>query len=257
LDDFVALGYFFQLQVRSYTQRLKTKLRVLPHGVTLRRKLFLMSSIVIILLGATTTFYSVNALSSSFGHVGVGESSKTTFGGMLVSNFTSPSDLGNITQINVYLSSGGTSAKAVIYSDIGGTPNILLAQSSTLDLEGTSGRWVPFAISYLGTANTTYWLGVLFSSAGTYYYSSNVNGRAIYSSPVTDATNTFTEATLNPNENLSIYAVYTSSSSSNPRLTKNSWVEPILLVVAISGLIVAIIVAGLAYSKKRNSRLLL
>ncbi len=217
-------------------------------------KIFQIVSIAafIFLIGATIAFPLVTALPLSFGNVGIGDSNKTTFGGIFVSNFTSPSDLGNVTQINAYLATGGTWGQAVIYSDKNGAPNTLLAQSSDVDIEGTSGRWVSFDIAYRGNPNTTYWLGVLLSSAGTYYFSSNVGGRAIYSSTTTNATNIFSEGAVNPNEYLSVYAVYTPLTSPAPQSSNKSWIEPLLVVVAIVGLIIAVTVAVLVYTKRRQ-----
>lgn len=195
----------------------------------------------------TATLSTTFAASSSFGHVSVGDSSQATFGGVFVSNVTSPADLGNITQIDVYLATGGTSAKAVIYSDHNGAPDALLTQSSEITVDGTSGRWVRFDVSYMGKPNTTYWLGVLFSSAGTYYYASGVGGKALYSAPASDAPSTFAAGTANLNEDLSVYAVYTSSTSSAPLPNGqgSDWVQTLLLVIAVAGVIVAAVAVAL------------
>ena len=196
------------------------------------------------------------AASSSFGLVSIGDSSQATFGGIFVSNFTSPADLGNITQIDVYLATGGTLAKAVIYSDHGGAPDALLAQSSEVTVDGTSGRWVSFDVSYMGKPNTTYWLGVLFSSAGTYYYASGVGGKTLYSASASDAPSMFTEGTANLNEDLSVYAVYTPSTASAPLPNGQgtNWVQTLLLVIAVAGLIVAAAIATLAIRRRKPIR---
>ncbi len=232
---------------------LKTNYAIFARGVEVLKKVFQIASIVMLLFfaGATFAFPLAHALSLSFGNVGIGDSNKTTFGGMFVSNFTSPSDLGNITQINAYLATGGTLAQGVIYSDKNGAPDVLLAQSSDVDMEGTSGRWVRFDVSYHGDPNTTYWLGVLLSSAGTYYFSSNVNGRVTYSSTAIEASNTFPDGAANPNEYLSAYAVYTPFSSP-PQSSNQSWIEPLLIVVAIVGLIIAATVGVIVYAKRRR-----
>jgi hypothetical protein len=199
------------------------------------------------LLGAGSSS-PVYAKSESFGLVSVGESSETTFGGMFVSNFTSPSDVGNITQISVYLATGGTSAKAVIYSDTNGAPDALLAQSANVSIDGTSGAWITFGISYSGTPNTPYWLGVLLSSAGTYYFAAGVSGKAIYSASVSDAPSTLTNGAANPNQNLSIYAVYTPPASGDQG---GNWIPTVLLGIAVAGLIVAAIGAITLIRRKK------
>jgi hypothetical protein len=195
----------------------------------------------------TATLSTAFAASSSFGLVSVGDSSQATFGGIIVSNFTSPADLGNITQINVYLATGGTSAKAIIYSDHNGTPDALLTQSSEVTVDGTSGRWVSFDVSYIGKPNTTYWLGVLLSSAGTYYYASGVGGKALYSVSASDAPITFAAGTANLNEDLSVYAVYTPSTASAPLPNDHGggWVQTLLLAIAVAGVIVAAVATAL------------
>jgi hypothetical protein len=200
---------------------------------------------VFLVLAATLS--TVFAASSSFGLVSAGDSGQATFGGIFVSNFTSPADLGNITQINVYLATGGTQAKAVIYSDHNVAPDALLTQSSEVTIDGASGRWVSFDVSYMGKPNTTYWLGVLLSSAGTYYYASGVDGKTLYSASASDAPNTFAAGTANLNEDLSIYAVYTTATSSAPLPNgqDNGWVQTLLLIIAVAGVIVAVVAAAL------------
>jgi len=199
------------------------------------------------------TLSIANANSPAFGLVSVGDSSQATFGGIFISNFTSPTDLGTITQISVYLATGGTSAKAVIYSNHDGVPDALLTQSNDVTIDGTSGRWVNFDVSYTGKPDTTYWLGILFSSAGTYYYVSSVNGKSLYSSSITEAPNTFSGGTANPNEELSVYAVYSAAtSSSSPNDQGIGLVETVLLVVAIFGIVLAAIVIGLVVRSKKQ-----
>ncbi len=180
---------------------------------------------------------NVNAAQPTFGHVSVGSSSKASFGGLYVCNFTSPSNLGNITQIEAYLSTGGSSMKAVIYSNNNGAPDILLAESSEARQEGTSGKWIAFDISYSATPNSVYWIGIILLEAGTYYYTSGVSGKAVYFASESDAPSTFPQANSYPGEDLSIYASYLPiiSSTSVP----SDWTQPVLMWVAIAGLVTA------------------
>jgi hypothetical protein len=194
----------------------------------------------------------VYAISSTFGYVSIGDLSATTFGGLIFSNVTSPSDLGTITQISVYLATGGTSAKAVIYSDNKGAPDVLLAQSANINIDGTSGTWATFEVQFAGTPNTPYWLGVLLIDAGTYYYASGVSDKAIYASSVSDAPSNFTEGTLSPNMDLSIYATYTPSSTVPPP-TDSGWIQPTLLWVAVLSVIAAAIIAVILTFRKKKT----
>ncbi|MCW4009890.1 MAG: hypothetical protein NWF05_04650 [Candidatus Bathyarchaeota archaeon] len=193
------------------------------------------------------------ASDSSFGNQSQGPYSATAFGGLYVSNFVSPADIGAITQIQVYLATGGTSVKAVIYSDNNGQPGALLAASDFVAVEGTSARWVSFDVSYAGTTpDTVYWLGVVFESAGTYYYT-DVSGKTLYSASNTDAPNEFPEGTPNQLESLNVYAAYTPAYTSTPTPEDNpDPMQSTLLWVIIIGVIVAVAVAVAFVMLKRK-----
>jgi hypothetical protein len=206
----------------------------------------------LILVGESSL--SVQAAGSSFGYVSVGSSNKSTFGGLYVSNFTSPPALGNITQIQVYLATGGTPAKAVIYSDNNGAPDALLAKSDETSLTGTSGSWVTFSVSYSGSPNTVYWLGVVLVNAGTYYYSSGGNGRAIYSASETDTPNTLPSGNISLEDGLSVYAIYDPSSAPASSEPNFNMVQTLILLVAVVGLIVVAILAVVYLKTKKNKK---
>jgi hypothetical protein len=195
---------------------------------------------------------SGNATSEIFGYASVGDSNKETFGGIYLSNFTSPSRFGTISQISVYLATGGTSAKTVIYSDNNGKPGSLLAASAEVYQSGTSGRWVDFPVSYTGTPNTVYWLGVLFSNAGTYYFATGVSDKAIYFTTQPTATNTFPLGSYSPSRQLSIYATFTSSPTSPSQPVE--WVPKLLYVIVIMGLIIAAVLAILLVNARKKER---
>ena len=200
---------------------------------------------------------TVQASSSNFGHAVVGDSNSATFGGVYVTNFTSPPNLGNITQIIVYLATGGTFAKAVIYSDNNGTPESLLAESSEVSQTGTSGTWVSFNVSYTGTPNTVYWLGIIFLNAGSYYYGAGVSEKTIYSAPLSNTLSLFPSGNATQNSELSIYAIYTPSTSSTPEPSDQTtdWIQAILFWIVIAGLIIAAIVTAIvATAKKRGKK---
>ncbi len=189
-----------------------------------------------------------------FGYTNIGGFNRTTFGGIYLTNFTSPSNFGTITQIIAYLSTGGTSVKAVIYSDNNGMPGNLLAESEEVYQTGTSGRWIDFSVSYTGAPNRVYWLGTLFSSAATYYFTTGVSNTTIYSSSQTIATNTFPIGSSSPTYQLSIYAIYTPSQSSSSSLTEAiASVETLLFCIVIIAAIIAVALAILIVKTKKKN----
>jgi hypothetical protein len=207
---------------------------------------FVLLTSLILINGSLT----VNAASSSFGYLDVGDSNSYTFGGVYVTNFTSPSNLGNITQIRAYLATGGASAKAVIYSDNHGKPENLLTESSEVSQSGTSGTWVTFDVSFVGSPDTVYWLGVVFLNAGTYYYGSGASEKTIYSAPVSNTLNPFPAGQSAQANELSIYAVYTPTTTPDQN---TPGLQTILLWTVIAGIIIAAVaVAIVAKSKKTN-----
>ncbi len=223
----------------------------------MRLNLFAAVFLGFLLFGVSTCLPGASAASPSFGHVSVGESIGTTFGGVYVSNFTSPSDLGTVTRINVYVATGGTYAKAVIYSDKNGAPDRLLAQSAEVSIEGTSGKWVNFDVSYSGSPSVVYWLGLFFASAGTYYYTSDISGKVLYSTAATEAPTTFNDGTATPGGDLSVYAEYNPSKSSSTPPQNSLWVQTILAVIAIVMIILAIVAISVFRSTKKRAKLAL
>ncbi|HUJ85210.1 MAG TPA: hypothetical protein VLV84_06345 [Candidatus Acidoferrales bacterium] len=221
-----------------------------------RQRILVLFCLPILLLVIFSCPLSGAESASSFGLVNVGGSNQSTFGGLFVCNFTGPADLGKITQLNVYLATGGTTAIAVIYSDNNGVPDKLLAQSPSLSIEGTSGRWVSFDVSYEGAPQTTYWFGVLLLSAGTFYFASNVSGKAIYSDAVSEVPSRLTGGNLNSSEDLSINAVYTPSNGTGPTSTSqnNDLIQIILLSIAITGAILAAIFIVVVRKRKRTEQ---
>lgn len=221
-----------------------------------RRIMVFVAMVVSILLVSPTlvggSSLSGNTTSEIFGYASIGNSNKATFSGIYLSNFTSPSKFGTISQISVYLATGGTSAKAVIYSDNNGKPGSLLAASAEIYQSGTSGRWVDFPVSYTGTPNTVYWLGVLFSNAGTYYFDTGVSDRAIYSTTQSTATTTLPLGSFSPSCQLSVYATYTSSPTSPSQPVE--WVPTLLYLIVIMGLIIAAVLAILLVKARKKEK---
>jgi hypothetical protein len=183
------------------------------------------------------SFLIAHAEGPSFGHLSIGTSSLVAFDGLYVCNFTSPADLENITQIEVYLATDGTTARAVLYSDNKGAPNVLLAESAETIVVGTSGTWVSFNVSYTGTPNTIYWIGAILYNAGRVYYSPGVSGRTIYSTFVTDTPRVFTPENISPASDLSVYAVYAPSTTPAASDQSFNWSKTLFLMIAILGLV--------------------
>jgi hypothetical protein len=206
---------------------------------------------------------TVYATPETFGVTSAGNSNVSTFGGLYVSNFTSPSNFGTITQISVYLATGGTSAEAVIFSDNNGRPGRLLAASSTVYQEGTSGSWVNFPVTYTGTPNTVYWFGILFFDAGTYYFAKGVSGEAIYSnstSPGQAAPSTFPSGSYGPTDELSAYATYIPHGESSPTATPRLALSPSGLSAEtiyeiVAAVIVIVLIAAAVMMTKRKKGL--
>jgi hypothetical protein len=205
----------------------------------------LTAGIIFLILTVILALPVLNAQSttSTFGTVNVGSSSTTTFGGIITSNFTSPLDLANITAIKVYLATGGTTAKAVIYADNGSSPGILLTESAPINVEGTSGAWVTFDLSYDGIPETQYWLGVVLSSASSYYYAENVTGKGMCSGPLSNTINSFPTPISVGKNALSVYAIYNPITATPQPNQTQEWISLALVLIAVIGVIFAIILA--------------
>jgi hypothetical protein len=210
-----------------------------------------LSTIIAFIALITTSTSSVHGASETFGYNNIGSSTAGTFGGLYVSSFKSPSNFGALSQVSGYLSTGGTSAQAVLYSDINGKPGTLLAASLAVYQGGTPGSWVSFPVSYTGSPNTVYWMGVLFLGAGTYYFNSGVNGAATYF----NSTGTFPApprvfpgGNSSSGQELSVYATFNSSTSGQT----SGWVTAFLIAVVTAGLIIAVILMTVILRKSRK-----
>ncbi len=193
---------------------------------------------------------SVSAGSQSFGYAQIGNSSNSTFGGLLISNFTSPGNVGGITRVEVYMATGGGIVQAVIYSDANGAPVSLIASSETVNVEATNGSWVSFNVNYTALPKFTYWIGVVFQNAATYYYSSGMNETAVYSASSSVASTVCPSGTATTGNVLSVYAVYTPASNGNQ---SNPWLLTVLISIAIIGIVLAIILA-VVYALRKSQK---
>ena len=97
-------------------------------------------------------------------------------------NYTTPSNIGTIVQISIYLIGvpEGSQVNAVIFPNEpdakfpkDGDP---IAQSSdTLKVTSASGEWYNFTINYPAHPNTIYWIGYFSDQATQYFFDANNN----------------------------------------------------------------------------------
>lgn len=85
--------------------------------------------------------------------------------------FTSSPDCGTITEIVAYINGkwGTANAVAVLYSDNAGYPLHVLGVSAVQPI-GQTQSWVRFPLTYVGSPNTVYWLGVFVDADFTTYF---------------------------------------------------------------------------------------
>ena len=193
----------------------------------------------------------------TFGYTGAYDSSAPTFGGLYVSNFTGPTDLGSITQISAFIATGGTYAKAVIYSDDSGKPSTLLAQSDQVSVTGTSGTWIHFAIGYVGTPNTPYWLGIMFLGSGTYFFVTGKTDFAICSSAdsMSGPPELFPNATVSAGNELRLYASFTAQTlQASPSTPFASFVKGFLQWVVVIGIVVAAVISAVVLRSRSRKK---
>jgi hypothetical protein len=167
-----------------------------------------------------------------------------------MSNFTSPGNVGNITRVEAYAATGGGVIQAVVYSDANGVPVSLLDSSEAVNVAATNGSWISFNVNYTALPKFTYWIGILFQNAATYYYSSTVNETAVYSASASMAAAICPSGTTVASNALSVYAVYTPISNENQSGQSLQTVfEIILVAAAILGVMLLV-----AVLKKRKNK---
>ena len=93
-------------------------------------------------------------------------------------------------------------------------------------------------------------MGILFFDAGTYFYDGDVKESAIYSSLQTDVNEVFSIENIVPNNQLSLYSVYSFSSSAVEEI---EFAKTLLLGTISVALIFASIIAILIIKKKRTN----
>jgi hypothetical protein len=166
--------------------------------------------------------------------------------------------LKNITQIGAFIATGGTLVAAVIYSDNNGKPDTLLAQSGSVSVSGTSGKWITFGIVFSGNPNTKYWLGILFLGSGTYFYATGKVDSAIYETAglSSEPPRIFSNATVYSGNEMRIYAAFSSQTQEQPlsNLLQDSVMGFLQWVVIIGLIIASILIAAVLTSKNKRKR---
>ena len=126
----------------------------------------------------------------------------------------------------------------------------LLASSDAVTVDATNGSWVSFNVNYTALPKFTYWIGVLFQNAATYYYSSGVNESAVYSASAPMAEAVCPSGTTSAGTVLSVYAVYKPASNDNQG---SSWLPTVLIVIAFVGIVLAVILAVMYAARKSKN----
>jgi hypothetical protein len=94
-------------------------------------------------------------------------------------NYTTPPNIGTITQISIYLTANpkGTQIRAIILPNDpdSNMPQVgdPLLQTYAINATSISGEWYNFKINYTASPNTTYWLGYYADTQTQYFYDTN------------------------------------------------------------------------------------
>jgi hypothetical protein len=133
-------------------------------GLRYNKSLF---TVILLSLLVTTGFIGllhlplVRAEESFFGYpvVGGSSSSYTTHDIIMIDKYTTPNDMGNITNISMYGFPTGGDMKFVVYSDSEGTPLSLIYESEELTGVPSSWQWQNISCNFELSQNTAYWFG--------------------------------------------------------------------------------------------------
>jgi hypothetical protein len=94
-------------------------------------------------------------------------------------NYTTPPNIGTITQISIYLTANpkDTQIRAIILPNDpdSNMPQVgePLLQTYAINTTSISGEWYNFKINYTASPNTTYWLGYYADTQTQYFYDTN------------------------------------------------------------------------------------
>lgn len=144
--------------------------------------------------------FQVFAVSVSFGNTtNGGGSTGITVDRITVSPAT-PTSSGIITagHARVWVSGGSSNSRLVVYSDLAGEPNNLLAVSDVLVITGTSETQENYTFSGVNqigiTAGTSYWIGVHFEDPGAFNFTYSRSSTASQQKTSTDTYSDGSEA---------------------------------------------------------------
>ena len=136
-----------------------------------------------------------------------------------LSNFTTPFDMGNFTEISIYLVGvpEGSQVKAVIFANEpdahfpkGGEP--ITESNQTLTVKSITGQWYNFTINYQAHQNTTYWIGYYSEGYTRYFLNENTTQLTVTSQPKEDGSQWLPVSWhYTGKATISLYALYTTA----------------------------------------------
>ncbi len=134
-------------------------------------------------------------------------------------NFTTPLDMGNITEINIYLIGvpEGSQVKAAIFANEPDTHYPKAGQpiaesNQTLTAKSITGQWYNFTINYHAHQNTTYWIGYYSEGYTRYFFNENTTQLTVTSQPKEDGSQWLPVSWhYTGKSTMSLYALYTTA----------------------------------------------
>lgn len=167
---------------------------------------------------------------ATFGKLTDGASNSTSSADSKIASSASPSTNGTVQSLTarVWVSSGTSATRAIIYSDAAGVPGNLLAVSADLTVSNTTEAANTFTFSGANAINivagTTYWIGVHFADPGLGNYTWSRDATAGAAAKATDAFADGTTATWGTNSALAgpidFYVTYTESGGAPANMGK-------------------------------------
>jgi len=151
-------------------------------------------------------------------------------------NFTTPLDMGNITQINIYLVGvpEGSQVKAAIFANEPDTHYPQAGQpiaesNQTQTVKSITGQWYSFPINYHAHQNATYWIGYYSEGYTRYFFNQNTTQLTVTSQPKEDGSQWLPVSWhYRGNSTMSLYAHYTTADPEphpTPSVTDNSVID--------------------------------
>ncbi len=156
--------------------------------------------------------FAATCSAATFGNTSIGANFNNGSANPLCTVYTAPAN-GTVTSISWYgrVQVAGSGA-AAIYSDSGGAPNVVLAQSSVVSVPTVAG-WNTFTLSQAITSGTPYWLCVTKDQNYDTQYDTGAANQSTYDVGTPGATfpSPWPGGSSFLNWAISIYATYTPS----------------------------------------------